>query len=198
MGNPESRMQNAEFFRVFVAVDIGADIRAELGRQIQALKNTHPKIKWVTPEHIHLTLAFLGETPEERLAEINMAMDAVAEARAVFSCEVKGLGWFGSPQSPRVVWAGMHEDPALVVLQSAVAEALRQLGFVPEDRAFHPHLTLGRVKSSRDGAVLAPILSGREDVVFGEMRVDRILVMRSQLRPQGPEYSVLHEAALRP
>lgn len=186
----------AGFMRVFVAVDIGDDVRAALGREIQALKKTHPKVKWVAPEHIHLTLAFLGEIPEERLSEINMAMDAVAEASTVFSCEVKGVGWFGSVRSPRVVWAGMKEEPALMELQAGVAAALRQLGFVPEDRAFHPHLTLGRVKSARDGEGLAALLSGRGEAVFGAMKVDRVLVMRSQLRPQGPEYSVLHEAAL--
>ncbi len=189
---------SAGFVRVFVAVDIGDEVRGALALEIKALKKRHTKVKWVAADCIHLTLAFLGEIPEGRLPEINGALDEVAALLNGFDCEVKGVGWFGSARSPRVVWAGMREDPGLMVLQAGVAESLRQLGFVPEDRAFHPHLTLGRVKSAGDGEGLASVLSGRRDVVFGATKVDRVLVMRSQLRPQGPEYSVLHEAALRP
>ncbi len=184
------------FVRVFVAVDIGDDVRVVLGREIEALKKTHSKVKWVAADCIHLTLAFLGEIPEERVPEINGALDEVAALSVVFTCEVKGLGWFGAARLPRVVWAGIKEDPALMELQVGVAGALRRLGFVPEDREFHPHLTLGRVKSARDGEGLATVLSGRGDTVLGSMKVDRVLLMKSQLRPRGLEYSVLHEAGL--
>lgn len=185
------------FLRVFVALDIGEAVRALLAEEIKALKKTHPRVKWVASANIHLTLAFLGEIPQERLAAIGVAMDGVAVRFAPFACRIKGLGWFGAPRSPRVVWAGGVEVPELMQLQAGTADALRQLGLTPEDRPFHPHLTLGRVKSSRDAAGLPESLSLRRDVDFGLMPVDRLSVMRSELQPQGPVYSVLHEARLR-
>lgn len=187
---------SAGFLRLFVALDIGNEVRDGLTAEIRVLKRAHSKVKWVAPDHIHLTLAFLGETPEERLPDIIAALDVVARTAATFSCVVKGLGWFGSERSPRVVWAGVAEEPALMALQGGVAEALRQIGFTPEDRPFHPHLTVGRVKSSRDALGLAEVLTKRSEVTFGVMKVDRISVMRSQLSPRGPVYSALHAALL--
>lgn len=182
--------------RVFVAVDIGDDVRRALTLELKSLKKTHPRVKWVAPDCIHLTLAFLGEIPEEHGAGIHAAVDAAIQGMGGFSCAVKGLGWFGSPRSPRVVWAGMAEEPALMMLQAGVTEALRQIGFVPEDRPFHPHLTLGRVKSSRDADGLAEELTKRRETEYGVMKVHGVAVMRSQLFPQGPVYTLMHESAL--
>jgi len=192
----EKRNMADGFVRVFVAVVLGDTVRAALAEAIRLLRKTHPRVKWVAPENIHLTLAFLGEVPVERVEEIGSALEGVAAVSGAFSCAVKGVGWFGSPRSPRVVWAGIPEDPALMRLQADVAGALRQLGFTPEDRPFHPHLTMGRVKFSQDAIGLTEILREKRDTDFGAMPVERVLVMRSELRPQGPVYSVLREAVL--
>lgn len=189
-------MMSEGFLRLFVAVDIGASVRAALAERIRLLRRTHPRVKWVAAENIHLTLAFLGEVPAERVDGIGSAMDAVAAGFPVFSCGVRGLGWFGSPRSPRVVWAGFEPEPELLRMQAGVAAALRDLGFVPEDRPFHPHLTLGRVKSPRDAEGLAAVLQPCGDQEIGRMAVDRILTLRSTLLPRGPEYTVLREAPL--
>ncbi len=186
------------FIRVFVALDIGDAVRKALVEEVRDLRKTHPRVKWVAPDNIHLTLAFLGDIPGERVGEIGKSLESVASGFEVFECSVKGLGWFGSPRSPRVVWAGMPENAELMLLQAGIAEALRQLGYTPEDRPFHPHLTLGRVKFSKDAAGLAGLLQSRADKEIGPFRVDRILTLRSELQPRGPLYSVLHEAALLP
>lgn len=189
-------MMSEGFLRLFVAVDIGAPLRAALAERIRLLRKTHPRVKWVAAENIHLTLAFLGEVPAERVEEIGAALDTVAAGFPVFSCGVRGLGWFGSPRSPRVVWAGFEPEPELLRMQAGVAAALRDLGFVPEDRPFHPHLTLGRVKSARDAEGLAEILKPFGDREIGRMVADRILTIRSTLLPRGPEYTILRESPL--
>ena len=182
--------------RLFVAVDIGDEVRASLALELKALRKTHPDVKWVEPDRLHLTLAFLGEIPDERLSEISAAVDRAAKPSVAFSCAVKGLGWFGAERSPRVVWAGVEEALDLMVLQTGIAEGLRGIGLAPEDRAFHPHLTLGRVKSSSDGVGLAEVLKKRRDVAFGLMDVKKVSVMRSQLLPQGPEYTSMASCLL--
>ncbi len=108
---------------------------------------------------------------------------------------MRGLGAFPTPTRPRVIWAGVDEGAAqAATLARRVDEALVALGFAPEPRAFAAHVTLGRVRAPRANPRLAEALAASG--TFGRQRVDRLVLMRSQLSPRGARYTELAAAPL--
>lgn len=183
--------------RLFIAVDIGDEVRGLLAPEITHLKKSFPKVKWVSPENIHLTLAFLGDVPGEQAEGISHALNTLGELFTPFSMNVTGLGTFGPPRSPRVIWAGIGTGTReAIALQAMLASELRALDFTPETRPFSPHLTIGRVKSSRDAEGLPGKLAACSGTYYGTIKADHLRLMRSELLPQGPIYTVVHEAKL--
>jgi RNA 2',3'-cyclic 3'-phosphodiesterase len=186
-----------DMVRAFVAVAISDDVRRRLAEEQARLRRTGARVSWVAPENIHLTLAFLGDVFPERIAGIGAALTRIGAATVPFEFAVAGLGYFGSQRSPRVIWAGITEGAeALGVLQQRVDRALRELDFTLEDRPFKPHLTFGRVRAPGGADELAARIDAARDVACGTVAVDRVLLMRSELRPAGPIYTVLHDAPL--
>jgi 2'-5' RNA ligase len=184
--------------RAFIAVDIGGAVRATLADLQRDLKRSGADVRWTRPESIHLTLAFLGETSAARCAELAGVLDRVALDVARFRFEVKGVGTFGPPRSPRVVWAGVvDESGGLGALHAGVTQALKTLGVPDEKRPFHPHLTLGRVRSRRGVAELTSTVASDNNSPLGWVQVESLLLMRSQLHPQGAQYSALHTSPLK-
>jgi 2'-5' RNA ligase len=165
-------------------------VRAALGAAIERLRRAAHHVAWVAPANLHFTLKFLGQVDEARLPELGAALAAAAVARSGFTAAVTGLGAFPSPARPRVVWAGVDEGaPALTELAAGVEQALVALGFPPEARPFSPHVTLGRVRVPRRDARLADLLTVAAREEFGRVRVERVVLMESQLSPGGARYS---------
>jgi 2'-5' RNA ligase len=184
--------------RLFLAVDIGDQVRAALADCQQSLKEAPVRVGWVHPEHIHLTLVFLGDVFLAGLPNLRRFMDETAARMAPFAVVVAGLGAFGSPRSPRVVWAGIFEPPdPLLELQRELGAGLRRLGYRLEDRPFHPHLTLGRVRSARGAGELTSRIESATHKAFGRVAVDRILLVRSRLDSPGPRYETLYASPLK-
>jgi 2'-5' RNA ligase len=153
-------------------------------------------VAWVRPENIHLSLAFLGNVPSDSVDALGAALDRAGRPVAPFSFDVEGIGTFGSRRSPRVIWAGAQGVPPLLTLQERVARALGTLGYEPDRKTFTPHLTIGRVRSARGREALLGALESVADASFGRVDVAHVRLMRSRLRPEGAEYSVLHETPL--
>jgi 2'-5' RNA ligase len=184
-------------WRVFIAVDIGETVRRALAGIQAELRKTHPDIKWVAPDNIHLTLAFLGDIFPQQVGPLAARLDAAAGGLPPFSCEVQGLGTFGPPHSPRVIWAGITQGAdAVIGLQKVIAQAVRDFGLKPEDRAFHPHLTLARIKFSRSARHLEERLAKLPSPSLGAFHVNTVQLMRSVLLPAGPAYTVIHPSRL--
>lgn len=180
--------------RVFVAANIGPDIREALARLQAALRAGAPgaDVGWVRPEGIHVTLKFLGEVAEERIPGVTDALRTALEGQGPFALRCRGTGAFPNLRRPRVVWAGIGSGgEELAGIQSRVEATLLPLGFPPEGRAFTPHLTLGRVRSPKHTDLLARAIGRFEGEAFGEIVVDRIDLMRSELKPSGAVYSVV-------
>jgi 2'-5' RNA ligase len=188
--------------RTFVAIDLDRELRYELERVQESLRQqVAPRsIRWVKPRAIHLTLKFLGDTPSDRVGAVKEALVQASLQVSPFTFRVKGLGCFPNTQRPRILWVGL-EDPSgnLIRLRDAVEAQVAPLGFPTESRPFRPHLTLGRVQRHASksevieaGAVVfnSPIRS------IGEMAVTRVSHIRSDLKPGGPVYTTLAEAIL--
>jgi 2'-5' RNA ligase len=195
--------------RAFVAVELTdvlrralgllqAQVKAELARE---LRRTAPdaRLQWVRPEAIHLTLKFLGDIAEEQVDEIAQALTAVAGSRPRFFLEVGGLGVFPDARAPRVLWVGLCGAEPVISLARAVDEALGELNFAPESRAFNPHLTLARIKErGREvGKALAALGLLAQASPLGTLPVRTVALMRSELKPSGSVYTRLREVPLR-
>ena len=182
-----------ETWRTFLAIDIGDNARRLLADLQDRLRRSHPDIKWVAPENIHLTLAFLGDCFPERVRQLGDTLDTAVHRLPVFDCEVAGLGTFGPPRAPRVLWAGFRQGAdQLISLQKVVADAIRAFGMTPEDRVFHPHLTLARIKYARQGKGLDERLPPLQALSGATVHINAIQMMRSELRPAGPVYTPIH------
>ncbi len=188
--------------RSFVAVDLGAPVKAQLAGVQQELKAGIPpgSVRWVRPESVHLTLKFLGNVPSERIEKIASALRRAVQPVAPLSFLVTGAGCFPNFNRPRVVWVGVADATgALHVLQQAVESALAPLGFPPEGRPFKPHLTLGRTHrraSSADARVIGQCVKALDVGTLGTVEVREIVLMRSDLSPGGARYTPLEHIAL--
>lgn len=176
--------------RLFIAINVDQSLRASLAAIQGKFKTTTAPVKWVKPENLHFTIKFLGEVPEGRLPELREAFRESLAGRRSFTLLLAGLGTFPPKGRPRVVWIGVPEGTEeLEKLRDGIDEALLPLGFPREERAFRPHLTLGRVRSVGRIDVLLQSLREAEVGEVGRMRVQRIELMQSQLHPAGAIHS---------
>lgn len=186
--------------RTFVAIELGDDARAHLARQIARLGRALPHIRWADPASLHLTLAFLGELDDVRLAAVSEAVAIAATAAQPFTLRVAGLGTFGSPAVPRVVWAGVGGDlRRLAALHEALAVALEARGFARDPRPFAPHLTLARLRdplAPDEAARLQQLVSGAGTHppargAGAAIAVDALSIMKSELLRPTARYTCL-------
>ncbi|MEP6782189.1 MAG: RNA 2',3'-cyclic phosphodiesterase [Acidobacteriota bacterium] len=188
--------------RVFVAVDVGDAVRGEVTRVITRLTGkleavkTPPKVVWVKPNALHVTLRFIGEVepPEvERLREL-LAPPIVL---APFELDWRGVGTFPNNKQPRALWLGVINGAApLAQVESEVSRRLAGQGSVEiADRAFLPHLTIGRVKMAGAGVDWPKLLQAVEVKRVASI-VDRVTLYRSELSQRGPHYTGLVSAQL--
>ena len=176
---------------------LAEDVRARLALQVERLRAVAPAVAWVARDNVHLTLKFLGSVETARLDVVSRALLAAAAAVEPFEIGLRGLGGFPSPARPRVIWAGLDDGAAATAaLAREVDGALAALGFPPEARAFSAHVTLGRVRAPRANRGLTEMLARGGDL--GRQRVDRLVLMRSQLSSRGARYTELVEAPLGP
>ncbi len=189
-----------EKVRTFIAIALPEEVRRGLGRVQGELKRSHPPVRWVSPEKVHITLKFLGEIPAEEVETVCQVAARVAASSAPFELEAARAGVFPNLRRPRVVWVGVQGDlPTLHALQARLERELAQVGFPEEARPFSPHLTLGRVQdraSPAEARSLGHAVAELEVPPLGRWWVEEIVVMRSDLRPEGPLYTPLRALRL--
>ena len=154
-------------------------------------------MRWVSPEKIHLTLKFFGSIEESRIDSIFKSIDEPIRSTLPFSLKVRGVGAFPQLKNPRVIWMGLVEErEALTSLQKQIETQLEKVGFQPEDRPFHPHLTLGRMRSSRGKGDLVGRIEKHKEEEFGDLQVERVVLFKSDLKPTGPIHTPLGDVKL--
>jgi RNA 2',3'-cyclic 3'-phosphodiesterase len=179
--------------RTFLAVELPAPVKDALRRRIDQLAQQMPDVRWVNVASLHLTLAFLGELDDNRVAAASEAAETVARANQPFTLRLAGVGAFGSARSPRVLWVGLAGEQArFLSMQSALAAALESRGFPREARPFAPHLTLARIKARlADSSLDALARAQSQPAVDVAWQVDAIAVMKSELLRSGAPYTAL-------
>jgi 2'-5' RNA ligase len=189
--------------RTFVALPVAAAIRAAMGAQVRRLLAADPRLRAVPEANLHATLAFLGPTHPDDVERLTQALRGVGEGTAPIAVRYRGIGAFPSPTRPRVVWAGIEETAgagSLAALHRRTVEALREVGFTPDDaNAFHPHVTLGRI-DDRGGGPMTPAmldllnLSPPTDTLqgtYGAETLSDLHLMLSEPGPGGSRYRSL-------
>lgn len=183
--------------RTFIAIDLDSSIKDRVIQLLARLDCGNNAIRWVKPHGMHVTLKFLGDVTEEKASEVETVLEETVRNRRAFPLKVKGTGRFPPGRAtPRVLWVGIEGGDALLALQADLENGLVRIRFPREKRTFHPHMTLGRVKS---GHALGPVLRELErhqDTDFGKMTVSKITFFQSTLKPSGAEYTVISEFSL--
>lgn len=189
-------MEPAPLVRAFIAIHLPADVRAgleQLQRKLNAATGADV-VRWAAVEQIHLTLKFLGDTAADRLDDLRTALERACAGVSPFRLEAGHLGCFPDLQKPRIVWVGIAgEVGRLSGLQREVESVTAGFGDHQEQRDFHPHLTLGRVRGRdlREIRSLGEKLQAEKVERLGEWVVRDVALIRSDLLPEGPRYTEL-------
>jgi len=179
--------------RLFFAIELPSEVQAKLGG-LRVTDST--EYRWVEPALLHVTLAFLGQPPEERLEALRQVGAAAARESQPGFLRLGQAGTFGPRKEPRVLWIGLDGDvPALLGLQTRLATGLRGAGVTLEDRPFAPHITLAR---RRDGARSAgpPTWPPVRTTHSEPFAMDKLTLVESRPSPRGPRYIPLLEFPL--
>ena len=187
--------------RVFVAVDVGDAVRREAARVVSALQikletaKMPPKVVWVKPAALHVTIRFLGEVEPAEVERITPLL-APPIPLAPFDVQWRGIGTFPNNRHPRALWLGVTGGAAqLAAVEAEISRRLAGAAVELADRALLPHLTLGRVKMAGTGIDWPRILQSAE-VKNAASVIDRVTLYQSRLSQYGPHYTELVSAPL--
>jgi 2'-5' RNA ligase len=183
--------------RSFLAIELPKSIQKKIEEVQRDLKTSHADVKWVHPENIHLTLKFFGNIEESKVEPILQSIGRLIQKTLPFSMKVQGVGAFPHSKNPRVIWMGLMDgEEVLATVQKELEETLAKIGFEPEDRPFQPHLTLGRVKTSRGKDDLVGKMEKHREEEFGSVEVEEVVLFKSELKPTGAIYTPLRKLRL--
>ena len=183
--------------RAFVAITVPSAFRTVLAAEAIALSRHSRHTRTVVPENMHLTLAFLANFPDQGTESVRSGMEVAASGRHSFSLGFDGGGTFPNNREPRVGWAGLSgELQSLNDLQTAVTEAMRDIGMRVDRRPFSPHITLlriGRQTSPSARTAIGRACTALDLSRLGRFTVSGISLMESSLTDQGAIHNELFE-----
>lgn len=168
--------------RLFVAIDL-PDTHVDT---LQRLRTEAFDARWTPAEQYHLTLRFIGDTAADRVPAIEEALGSLSVP--AFILRGKGLGVFPSRRRPRVLFANVDQTTPLVEVQADVERACQRAGLDPDPKAFHPHVTIARLKGARPREVRS-YLKTHQGVTLAPFTVQQFHLYESRLHPEG----ALHE-----
>jgi RNA 2',3'-cyclic 3'-phosphodiesterase len=193
-------------WRLFIAIPIPAPAQAVIATLTDELNAGDPPVRWTAAGSAHLTLHFLGEVEPARAELLRLAFPSMAKTRTTFDLRTAGLGCFPEEGPPKVVWLGLDgQIRELMELQRAIGLALPRIAIQPEDRAFRPHITLGRVRDDAPvgqlnalrARILDPAINQRALEAATDIPATRILLVRSYLERTGARHETIAIANLR-
>lgn len=180
--------------RTFIAIEVPEPVRLAVAALSQRLQARNVRASWVKPENMHLTLRFLGDIAEDDIEPLVERLAGGYANQTPFTLYVRGTGAFPNLKRPSVVWVGMGPVEGVLTEVHAVAEdAARSIGLPPDNKRFHPHLTLARIRVDRQAAPLAAAVEAEKEFDAGEFVVSSVVLFNSQLSPKGPTYTRLRE-----
>jgi RNA 2',3'-cyclic 3'-phosphodiesterase len=189
--------------RLFIAVPVADDVRAAIGEVMSRVAGApiedraYGQPRWVRVDGLHVTLRFLGPTPDARQQEVGAVVAEATRGVAPFRVALSGAGAFPNPYRPRVLWIGITEGAGeLGAIAARLNDALAKLGWTPDDRPFAPHLTLARTDGVPGADVHASKLQAEAAGVSLAWTADRVVLYKSVLGRGAARYEAIAEAPL--
>jgi 2'-5' RNA ligase len=180
--------------RTFLAfkVETGEKLKDLVSTLAEEFKND--SVRWVNTDHMHITLAFLGDTTDETVKKVIALLDSICKGFGEVNFTITGLGVFKNIRDPRVIWAGIESEDKFEKLFKLIREGIGSIGIVIEERQFKPHLTIGRVKRLKNRSTLERLIGQFGKTVFQEVSVSEVVFYESILQQSGPLYLPLYIA----
>ena len=176
--------------RIFIAADLPPDMREKMA----ALKRDIKGVRWYGPDHIHLTMRFIGEVEDDIVGEVQQALYSI-EAPAI-ELESDGVGLFFAKKRPRVIWVGLQPAEPLKELRSRIDEALQHIGLPEDKKAFKPHVTIGKCKKSVDKGSVLDLKDDYGDWKEAAGKLSTLTLYSSTLSPEGAIHTPLEHYPL--
>jgi 2'-5' RNA ligase len=178
-------------WRVFCAIEIPEKIRQSISRHAQQLQEALPDVQasWTKPDNIHLTLKFFGNISQQQIVRASEAATRAVDGLGSFNIKVEGAGSFPARGPAKVLWIGISDPTGkLIQLQQRFESECEREGFPKEARAFHPHLTVARLRTARGARALA---EQHKELEFesGDVSVSSLILFRSELSSKGSTYT---------
>lgn len=182
----------SDTWRVFCVIDLPQDLKQKLANHSSRLQQIDGvKVSWMRPDNIHLTIKFLGEIAVPEVEKLSQAAARSTKSLAPFKLTAEKCGVFPTHGPPRVLWIGITDSTKqLARLHARLEEECASLGFPREARPFHPHLTLARIRHSRNTRSIGAAHRALDFVPL-EIEGAELLVIRSELGKNGSRYSVV-------
>ena len=184
--------------RAFLAVELSDALRASLAALLDQLRQSDPKVSWVPPQNLHLTLRFLGDVERSTLDTLDEELSQTLREVEGFQLSVQGIGAFPNRRKPAIVWAGFLDPPKQLFTAQALTETTAcSIGLEAQARRFTPHITLGRIRDPRQALKIFDDIVHFETFQAGEFSVRAVSLFSSELTAQGAIHRKLKEFALK-
>ncbi|MDR2831233.1 MAG: RNA 2',3'-cyclic phosphodiesterase [Methanobrevibacter sp.] len=183
-------MEDDSKLRTFLAIDIDENLIANILDIQREFKSTKADVKYVSKENLHLTLKFFGDVDESMLSKISKVVKETLLGFKPIKLDFSGLGAFPSDNHVNVIWIGVFENNELLNLVNRLNKGFNGLGF-KEEKNFKSHLTIGRMRNSRNKNEVKDIIHNFKGFEVGVMEVFKLSLKKSDLTPAGPVYSDL-------
>lgn len=182
--------------RLFIAIKI--DPTEELFRRINFLKRNleEENINWIREDHLHITLRFLGNTPERKIAGLVSSVEKSLSQFEPFELSLEGLSFFGSRYSPKVIWAGVEPKQNLENIFNEINKAIAVFGFKVDRQNFVPHLSIARIRKLKEKAFFHQVIEKADLSQIQKQQINTIILYESILHPRGAEYKIVKKFQL--
>jgi RNA 2',3'-cyclic 3'-phosphodiesterase len=182
--------------RAFIALEISPELREELKKVQKKLKQLSGEIMWIPKENMHITVRFLGNISKDQIKNVEQLTERVAKKLKSFPISLGVLGVFPYISDPKVLWAGISSGYNQVTqINTLLSKELNSMKLKVEDRHFHPHITLARIKSIKNKSILAELIDTIKLTTVNE-EINKLILYKSELNPEQVTYTKISEAPL--
>lgn len=174
--------------RIFIAVKVNPE--GTFLKMISYFKSVllSENIKWINPENIHITLAFLGDTEEELIKDISLMLSKVCANTGYFELTIKGTGVFRNINDPRIIWTNIDHSEKILDLADKILIRLDEMNIKLEDKPFKPHITIGRIKHLKNKETFKKLTEQYQNTELQRLHITEVVLYESILLPQGANY----------
>lgn len=175
-----------------MAVELSAEQKKEIARLQWRTAEVLPQVRLTKQANLHLTLKFIGDTTDNKIETIIGAMEQSAAAVIPFSLKFHGSGVFPSSEKARIIWIGVSSGAdQLSSISSKLDTEMQNIGIMPENRKYKPHLTIGRLRKPEPVEKVCRLMEKEHNFTTVESTIDSMVLVKSDLMPGGPEYTSL-------